>query len=184
MKNIKKLFGAKTAAALAANILVLAALVLTPMAGTAYAAVQVPSGPGGGVNGPGGGNPPGGGGGGGGGGSTGSTGPLQLSHTQANGDTCGGGKSAVKTSIKIGCAGKGNPILDMTFAFIRFLSYGAGLVIVGSLILAGIQYSTSRGDPQASAAAQKRIQSTILALLIFIFASAILDYVLPGQVLK
>jgi Type IV secretion system pilin len=90
----------------------------------------------------------------------------------------------VKVSINIGCEGKGNPILDMLFAFIRFLSYGAGLVIIGSLIWAGIQYTASRGDPQTTAAAKGRIDSAIIALLIFIFAYALLDYVIPGAVLK
>jgi hypothetical protein len=97
---------------------------------------------------------------------------------------CGGGSQAVKTSISIGCSGKGNPILDAVFAIIRFLSDGVGLVIVASTIYAGIQYSSSRGDPNASAQAMKRIQSNVVALLIFIFAYAILNYILPANVLQ
>jgi len=102
------------------------------------------------------------------------------------GKTCGGGSGqhAVKTSIDIGCEGKGNPILDMTFAIIRFLSTGVGLVIVGSMIWAGIQYTSSRGDPNATAQAVNRIRSNVGALLLFIFAYAILNYIVPGAVLK
>lgn len=99
------------------------------------------------------------------------------------GVTCGSGKNAVKTSIDFGCRGEGNPILDMTFAIIRVLSDGVGIVIIGSIIVAGIQYSTSQGDPNASAQAMNRIRSALIALLIFVFAYAILNYVLPGQFL-
>jgi len=97
---------------------------------------------------------------------------------------CGKGANAVKTSINIGCQGKGNPILDMTFGIIRFLSAGVGLVIVASMVYAGIQYASSRGDPNATAQAIKRIQSNVIALLIFIFGYAILNYVLPAGFLK
>jgi hypothetical protein len=98
------------------------------------------------------------------------------------GDVCGGGRgeSGIKTSIDIGCVGKGNPIADMTFAFIRVLSVGVGLVVVGSIIVAGIQYTTSRGDPKATAAAETRIKSSVVALLIYIFGYAILNYIIPA----
>jgi hypothetical protein len=97
-------------------------------------------------------------------------------------DTCGGGKgnTSVTTSINIGCKGTGNPITDLTFAVIRFLSAGVGLVIIASLIVAGIQYSASRGDPQATAQAVKRIRSAVTALIIFIFGYAILNYLIPA----
>jgi len=99
-------------------------------------------------------------------------------------DKCGSGDAEVKTSINIGCRGRGNAIVDMLFAFIRFLSAGVGLIIAGSLVFAGIQYTTSRGDPQATAAAVDRIQNSVMALLLFLFAYAILNYIVPGAVLK
>jgi hypothetical protein len=97
---------------------------------------------------------------------------------------CGGGGDQVKTAIDIGCKGKGNPVTDMLFAFIRFLSNGAGLVIIGSFILGGIQFSAARGDPQAAANAIKRIQGTVVALIFFIFGYALLNYVIPAGFLK
>lgn len=102
----------------------------------------------------------------------------------APGHTCGHGSEAIDTSIAIGCEGKGNAILDMLFAFIRFLSAGAGLFIIGSLVLGGIQYTISRSDPQATAAALNRIRSVLVALLIYIFAYAILNYLIPGKLLQ
>ena len=100
------------------------------------------------------------------------------------GRTCGSGDDAYEASIDLGCSGHGNPITDLVFAIVRFLTTGVGLVVVGSLIYAGIQYTGSRGDPQATAAAQNRIRNNVIALLMFMFAYAILNYIIPGQVLK
>lgn len=100
---------------------------------------------------------------------------------------CGGGSgnASVDTGfLKLGCKGIGNPIVDLLFAIIRFLSIGVGLVIVGSMIYAGIQYTSSRGDPNTTAEAVKRIRANVAALLIFIFAYAMLNYVIPGQIFK
>jgi len=113
--------------------------------------------------------------------STYSLGPVTAPHQ------CGSsldGQKPINTSIDFGCVGRGNALMDLTFAIIRFLSDGVGLIIIGSLVWAGIQYSGSRGDPQSTASAVNRIQSTFFALLLFIFAYAILNYIIPGQVLK
>jgi flagellar basal body-associated protein FliL len=87
-------------------------------------------------------------------------------------------------TINIGCVGRGNPVTDLMFAIIRFLTNGVGIVIVGSLIYGGIMYSTSGDSPETNAKAKKRIRSNIVALMIFIFAYAILNYVIPVTVLK
>lgn len=119
-----------------------------------------------------------------------------------NGSQCGSGDSAVKISIDIGCYGDGcksqaasayckscqsnnpvegcNAIIDATFAIIRLITDGVGLVVIGSIVFAGIQYSTSRGDPGKTKEAVTRIRNTIIALLVYIFAYAILNYVLPA----
>jgi len=87
-------------------------------------------------------------------------------------------------SIDIGCTHKGSAIMDATFAIIRFLSLGVGIIIVGSLVVAGIQYSASRGDPQKTALAITRIQATLIALVLFVFGFAILNYLIPSGFLK
>jgi hypothetical protein len=97
---------------------------------------------------------------------------------------CGSGDTKYTPSIELGCTGKGNAIMDLMFAAIRFLSMGVGLVIVGSMIYAGIQYIGSRGDPNALGQAVKRIQANVFALLLFIFAYAILNYLVPGALLQ
>ncbi len=103
---------------------------------------------------------------------------------EANGDECGAPGDAVKVSINVGCRGQGNPIVDMLFAFIRFLSAGVGIVVIGSIVVAGIQYTTSQGDPNATAKALGRINSSGIALLIYIFAAALLNFIIPAGIFK
>jgi len=100
------------------------------------------------------------------------------------GTTCGS-NPAVKTSIDIGCTGKiKDPILDAAFGIIRFLTDGVGLVVIASIVYGGIQYTVSRGDPQATAQAIGRIRASIIALLLFIFGFALLNYLIPAGFLK
>lgn len=97
---------------------------------------------------------------------------------------CGGGTDIVYMSINIGCKGKGNALTDAVFAIIRFLSIGVGMVITASTVYAGVQYSLARDDPSQVGQAKGRIMNNLSALLIYIFAYAILNYVIPGQFLK
>lgn len=109
---------------------------------------------------------------------------TQALDTGASGGVCGEGENTVKTMINIGCRGKGNPILDLIFAIIRVMSIGVGLVVIGSMIVAGIQYTMSAGEPAATAKAIERIRNTFFALLLFIFAYAIINWLVPAGLLN
>jgi hypothetical protein len=102
---------------------------------------------------------------------------------------CGSKENAVKTSIDIGCRGascvSSNPhgcsaLVDAIFAIMRLLSAGVGIVIVGSLMFAGVQYASARDDPSAVGKAKDRIRNNIIALGLFIFGYAILNYLIPA----
>lgn len=101
-------------------------------------------------------------------------------------DQCGKGESAVKTKFNLGCVGndyegdKLNPILDVIFALTKFLSAGVGIVLVGSIIWAGILYSSSQGNPEQTKAAKNRIQNAIIGLVLYMFIFAIVQYLVPG----
>lgn len=95
----------------------------------------------------------------------------------ASADQCG--NSGVDISINIGCKGEGNAIIDMLKAVTRFLAVGVGIVVAASIIIAGIQYMTSSGNPQALQAAKGRITNAVVALLIFFFMFAIIQYLIP-----
>lgn len=107
-----------------------------------------------------------------------------VTDTGGTGGKCGGGNDQVNTIMDIGCRGRGNPIVDMLFAIIRILSIGVGVVVIGSVIFAGIQYVTSAGDPQNTAKAIERIRNTVIALVLYIFAYALLNWLIPAGLLN
>lgn len=101
---------------------------------------------------------------------------------------CGSGANAVRVSIDFGCQGKNcktslpkgcSAMLDAVFAIVRFLSVGVGVVVVASMVWAGLQYTMARADPNAIGQAKERILNNLIALLIYIFSYAILNYVIP-----
>lgn len=63
---------------------------------------------------------------------------------------------------------------------IQLLSITVGLVVAASLIMGGIQYTTSSGDPQKTSAAKGRIQNTLMAFLAYAFLYAFLNFLIPG----
>lgn len=67
--------------------------------------------------------------------------------------------------------------------FINVLSGLAGIVIVGSIVYGGIQYSMAGSDAQKVSAAKARIRNANIALLFFLFGYAFLNYIVPGGVL-
>lgn len=99
---------------------------------------------------------------------------------------CGKGRKAVKVGFNFGCRGEDypednlNPIVDIALAIFRFLSVGVGIVVIGSIVVAGIQYSASRGNPQSTQAAINRVGSSFIALLIYLFSFAIANFLVPG----
>lgn len=64
--------------------------------------------------------------------------------------------------------------------FIKFISALFGLIVVISIIIGGIQYGSSAGDPQKAAAARNRIRNAIIALVTYIFLLSLLNFLIPG----
>jgi hypothetical protein len=64
------------------------------------------------------------------------------------------------------------------------LSASFGLVASISIIIAAIQYSASGGDPQKVSAAKKRLYSTVVAIVAYIFLFALLQFLIPGGVFQ
>lgn len=95
-----------------------------------------------------------------------------------------GSNPKIYTTLNLGCKKKGNPILDLLFAVIRFLVVGATLVITASIVVAGLQYISAESNPEKITKAKKRILSSLTALFMLIFGYAILNYLIPITVLK
>lgn len=73
-------------------------------------------------------------------------------------------------------------IIRYLVTFIRFLTAIVGIVIVAGIIIGGIQYSVSADEASAVSAAKKRIFNALLALAVYIFMFALLQYLVPGGV--
>ncbi len=115
--------------------------------------------------------------------------PRAASNTSAEGHKCGNATAGdqVTTRFNFGCIGDNGPagmgpIEDMTYAIIRFLSYGIGIVLVMAMIISGIQYSASEGNAEASQAAKSRIQNVIVGLFLYLVSFSLLQYLVPGGV--
>ena len=64
--------------------------------------------------------------------------------------------------------------------FIKILSVMVGIAVVIGIIIGGIQYAASAGDPQKAAGAKLRIRNAVIALLAYFFLYAFLKFLIPG----
>jgi hypothetical protein len=70
-----------------------------------------------------------------------------------------------------------NPIINL-------LSAVFGLIAVASIIMGGIQYSSSEGDPQKAAKAKDRISNTLFAIFAYALLYGFLQFLVPGGFLN
>lgn len=67
---------------------------------------------------------------------------------------------------------------------VQLLSALVGVAVVSSVIYGGIEYITSEGDPQKSAAGKEHITNGLIGLAAFILLYAFLQFIIPGGVLN
>ena len=94
-----------------------------------------------------------------------------------------------QSNLGNGCVGqtpstcvKNNKIVKWVNVIVNFLAGLVGIVVAGSIIFAGIQYTLAEDNPQKVSAARDRIVKSITALLVFLFIYAILQWLIPGGV--
>ena len=115
--------------------------------------------------------------------------PIPAGGAPATPDPCPGGGVQLSVPIVAGqtCvpnnAARGGVITAYIGLIIRFLGKLVGAVVLLMVVIAGIMYITSGGNPERVKAAKKRLINAITALMLFIFAYAILGFVIPGGVL-
>lgn len=99
------------------------------------------------------------------------------------GDCNSGG---VKLSIGINssneCVGGNgqNPIYAYLQGIIKLMGVVIGLGLVLTLVVSGIQYSSSAGNPQQITKAKERIFNAVIGVLLYIMLAAILRYLIPN----
>lgn len=77
-----------------------------------------------------------------------------------------------------------NVIIKRIQTIVNALSAIVGIVIIGSIMFGGIQYSFAGGKPDAVNAARHRIINSIVALAAFLLTFAFLQWLIPGAVFK
>jgi hypothetical protein len=99
-------------------------------------------------------------------------------------ENCGFDKATTKYDLDCNNDGKVdngcNIVTKYVNPIITVLSGVVGVVVVIAIIIAGIQYAGSAGDPQKAMAAKIRIRNAIIALLMLMFMYAFLRFVIPG----
>lgn len=106
------------------------------------------------------------------------------------GDPANGQKESERlTEVGNGCANKtkkdcleNNPIVKYLNIIVDVLAAGVGVVVVGVIILGGIQYSLAGDNPSALTAARQRMMNGLIALLVYAFIFSFLQWIVPGGV--
>ncbi len=73
-----------------------------------------------------------------------------------------------------------NPIVILAKLVINILSALVGIVVIAVIIIAGIQYSSSGGNPQQAAESKKRIVNAMIALIAYFMLFVVLQWLIPG----
>lgn len=102
--------------------------------------------------------------------------PSNTALTAGDTVNCGG----VQIGFDVGCKATGNPITDYLAGVLSVLAQGVGVVITLMIVISGIQYTASGGNPEAVAKAKARLGNAVVALIMFIFATALLNFLIPG----
>lgn len=76
------------------------------------------------------------------------------------------------------------PIVKDLQNIVNFLAALVGVIVIGSLIFGGIQYTIAGDNSNLTGAAKKRIINSLVALAAFIFTYAFLQWLIPGGVFK
>ncbi len=70
-----------------------------------------------------------------------------------------------------------NPLISLLSALV-------GVAVTISIIIGGIQYSSSNGNAQQITAAKARIRNSLIALLAFFFLYTFLQFLVPGGIFR
>lgn len=78
----------------------------------------------------------------------------------------------------------GGVIMVYTKEVARLLSGSVGGVIVLMVVISGIQYILSVGNPSRVQSAKSRLSNAIIALVLFVMAFAIINFIVPGGLIS
>ncbi len=79
---------------------------------------------------------------------------------------------------------KNNPIVIRINQIVNFLAGLVAIVVTGTMIVGGIQYTLAGDKADQSAAAKKRIVNGLIALITFILIYSLLQWHIPGGIFR
>jgi hypothetical protein len=108
------------------------------------------------------------------------------SAASSNADACKNtfGPSGNVSQSQVDNCLKKSPIISRIQQIVDFLSAGVAIIVVGVILVGGIQYIIAGGNATAVTAARKRIANGVIALAAFLFMFAFLQWLIPGGVFK
>jgi hypothetical protein len=114
------------------------------------------------------------------------------SGTQTSGDVCSSSDLTAAQLKSCNSCDSANPALDKCLQdnviindlqiFVNFLSALVGIVVIGTIILGGIQYASAGGSPDGVAKAKQRITNGLIAFAAFLFIFAAVQWLIPGSI--
>jgi len=113
--------------------------------------------------------------------------PVYVAAQSSNADCTSNRYQGTEYRQRCGCRDE-NPtsancgIYAYVIDIINVLSAAVGVVIVTMIAVGGVQYSSAKDNPQAAAGAKNRILNAIIALFVFLFTYAFLQWLVPGGI--
>jgi len=77
-----------------------------------------------------------------------------------------------------------NPIFFYLRNILIFMAGGIGLAVVGGIVWGAYMYITARGNASQTQQGQNIIINAVVGLLLFIFMYAILQFLIPGGIIR
>lgn len=95
------------------------------------------------------------------------------------------GDCAKKTAFSFGdCKTDDVGITCLYTEVLRFLSIAVGIAVVGGIAVGGIVYSTAAGNSSKTQKGVSIISNSILGLVLYLLAFALINFLVPGGVFK
>lgn len=91
-----------------------------------------------------------------------------------------GGSGSADKAKQVDVDGYGNQIFGLISTVLDLIFAVTGFIVIGMIIVGGIQYSTAGGNPQATSKAKEKITNAITALLLIVFLYPFLLWLIPG----
>ena len=94
----------------------------------------------------------------------------------ADAATC---KDVGATIVKCDDSGKG-PLANLISQIIDFLAIGVGIAVVGGIVWGSLIYVMSNGESAKTQQGVTIIVNSVIGLIVFIFAYALINFIVPG----